>query len=96
VRNSGGEVAVAHLRHLNPFPENTGEVLNSYERVIVPEMNLGQLTMLLRAKYLVDVMGFNKVQGMPFSVGELETAITEVIATVNAPKPRTRRNTGEI
>jgi 2-oxoglutarate ferredoxin oxidoreductase subunit alpha len=96
VRTSGGEVAVAHLRHLNPFPENTGEILRSYERVIVPEMNLGQLTMLLRAKYLVDVMGFNKVQGMPFSVGELETAITDVIATVNAPKPRTRRNAGEI
>ncbi|WP_019875382.1 2-oxoacid:acceptor oxidoreductase subunit alpha [Sporichthya polymorpha] len=95
VRQSGGEVAVAHLRHLNPFPENTGEVLRSYERVIVPEMNLGQLTMLLRAKYLVDVMGFNKVQGMPFSVGELETAITDVIATVHAPKPRTRRNVGE-
>jgi 2-oxoglutarate ferredoxin oxidoreductase subunit alpha len=96
VRQAGGEVASAHLRHLHPFPENTGEILRSYERVIVPEMNLGQLSMLLRAKYLVDVMGFNKVQGLPFSVGELETAITDVIATVNAPKPRTRRNTGEI
>ena len=96
VRAAGGEIATAHLRHLNPFPENTGEILRHYERVIVPEMNLGQLTMLLRAKYLVDVMGFNKVQGLPFSVGELETAITEVIATVNAPKPRTRRNVGEI
>ena len=96
VRQAGGEVAVAHIRHLNPFPENTGEILRSYERVIVPEMNLGQLTMLLRAKYLVDVMGFNKVQGLPFSVGELETAIKDVITTVNAPKPRTRRNAGEI
>jgi 2-oxoglutarate ferredoxin oxidoreductase subunit alpha len=95
VRQAGGEIASAHLRHLNPFPENTGEILRRYERVIVPEMNLGQLTMLLRAKYLVDVMGFNKVQGLPFSVGELETAITEVIATVNAPKPRTRRTLGE-
>ncbi len=96
VRQAGGHIASAHLRHLNPFPENTGEVLRSYDRVIVPEMNLGQLTMLLRAKYLVDVMGFNKVQGLPFSVGELETAINEVIATVNAPKPRTRRTVGEI
>jgi 2-oxoglutarate ferredoxin oxidoreductase subunit alpha len=94
VRLAGGEIASAHLRHLNPFPENTGEVLRNYERVIVPEMNLGQLTMLLRAKYLVDVMGFNKVQGLPFSVGELETAINDVIATVNAPKPRTRRPLG--
>jgi 2-oxoglutarate/2-oxoacid ferredoxin oxidoreductase subunit alpha len=96
VRQAGGEIASAHLRHLNPFPKNAGEVLRSYDKVIVPEMNLGQLTMLLRAKYLVDVMGFNKVQGMPFSVGELEHAINEVIASVNAPKPRTRRNAGEI
>jgi 2-oxoglutarate ferredoxin oxidoreductase subunit alpha len=95
VRLAGGQIASAHLRHLNPFPENTGEILRSYERVIVPEMNLGQLTMLLRAKYLVDVMGFNKVQGLPFSVGEVETAITDVIASVNAPKPRTRRPMGE-
>jgi 2-oxoglutarate ferredoxin oxidoreductase subunit alpha len=95
VRQAGGQIASAHLRHLNPFPENTGEVLRRYERVIVPEMNLGQLTLLLRAKYLVDVMGFNKVQGLPFSVSELENAITEVIASVNAPKPRTRRNAGE-
>ncbi|MBA3744374.1 2-oxoacid:acceptor oxidoreductase subunit alpha [Sporichthya sp.] len=95
VRLSGGEIASAHLRHLNPFPENTGEVLRSYDRVIVPEMNLGQLSMLLRAKYLVDVMGFNKVQGLPFSIEELETAITDVIASVNAPKPRTRRPAGD-
>ncbi len=95
VRLAGREIASAHLRHLNPFPENTGEVLRSYDRVIVPEMNLGQLTMLLRAKYLVDVMGFNKVQGLPFSIEELETAITDVIASVNAPKPRTRRPAGD-
>ena len=91
IREAGGLVASAHLRHLNPFPANTGEVLASYEKVIVPEMNLGQLTLLLRAKYLVDVIGFNKVRGLPFSVGELTDAMTEVLATVNAPKPRTRR-----
>jgi 2-oxoglutarate ferredoxin oxidoreductase subunit alpha len=94
VRAAGGNIASAHLRHLNPFPANTGEVLRSYEKVIVPEMNLGQLTLLLRAKYLVDVISFNKVRGLPFSVGELTDAITEVVATVNAPKPRTRRTGG--
>ena len=55
VRNAGAAVAQAHLRHLNPFPANTGEVLRRYDRVLVPEMNLGQLALLLRAKYLVDV-----------------------------------------
>jgi 2-oxoglutarate ferredoxin oxidoreductase subunit alpha len=94
VRAGGGNIASAHLRHLNPFPANTGEVLRSYEKVIVPEMNLGQLTLLLRAKYLVDVISFNKVRGLPFSIGELTDAITEVVATVNAPKPRTRRTGG--
>ncbi|MGQ0623892.1 MAG: 2-oxoacid:acceptor oxidoreductase subunit alpha [Sporichthyaceae bacterium] len=94
VRQGGGHIASAHLRHLNPFPENTGEVLRSYDKVIVPEMNLGQLTLLLRAKYLVDIIGFNKVQGLPFSVGELSDAITEVLATVNEPRPRTRRTPG--
>ena len=90
VRDAGGEVAVAHLRHLNPFPKNTGEVLARYEKVIVPEMNLGQLAMLLRAKFLVDVIGFNKVQGMPFTTTELSAAITDVLqgvvpATVPTP-----------
>jgi 2-oxoglutarate/2-oxoacid ferredoxin oxidoreductase subunit alpha len=76
VRGAGGHVARAHLRHLNPFPSNTGEVLSRYRRVLVPEMNLGQLALLLRAKYLVDAVGYNRVRGLPFKATELAEAIT--------------------
>jgi 2-oxoglutarate ferredoxin oxidoreductase subunit alpha len=75
VRNTGAKVARAHLRHLNPFPANTGEVLRSYRTVLVPEMNMGQLAMLLRAKYLVDVVSFTQVRGLPFTTVELADAI---------------------
>ena len=75
VRNTGAKVARAHLRNLNPFPVNTGEVLRRYERVLVPEMNMGQLAMLLRAKYLVDVHSFTQVRGLPFTTVELADAI---------------------
>ncbi len=81
VRASGHDVAQAHFRHLNPLPANTGEVLRSYEHVLLPEMNMGQLAMLLRAKYLVDVIGYNKVRGLPFSVDELATVIKDVISS---------------
>ncbi|MEX0658850.1 MAG: 2-oxoacid:acceptor oxidoreductase subunit alpha [Egibacteraceae bacterium] len=77
VRRRGMAVARAHLRHLNPFPSNTGEVLAAYDRVLVPEMNMGQLSLLLRARYLVDVRGYNHVTGQPFTAGELEQAIVE-------------------
>jgi 2-oxoglutarate ferredoxin oxidoreductase subunit alpha len=70
-RAEGHRIAQAHLRHLNPFPANLGEVLAAYDRVIVPEMNLGQLRDLLRAKYLVDAEGYNAVRGMPFGAAEL-------------------------
>jgi 2-oxoglutarate/2-oxoacid ferredoxin oxidoreductase subunit alpha len=76
VRGAGGRVARAHLRHLNPFPANTGEVLSRYRRVLVPEMNLGQLSLLLRAKYLVDAIGYNRVRGLPFMATELAEAIS--------------------
>jgi 2-oxoglutarate ferredoxin oxidoreductase subunit alpha len=79
VRAAGGKVAQAHLRHLNPFPANTGDVLRAYDRVLVPEMNLGQLCLLLRAKYLVDAVGFNKVRGLPFSATELADEITALL-----------------
>ena len=82
VRANGGKVAQAHLRHLNPFPANTGEVLAKYDRVIVPEMNLGQLNMLLRAKFLVDTVNYNKVRGLPFTSGELAGVITDVLASL--------------
>ena len=71
VRATGAAVARAHLRHLNPFPANLGEVLRSYDRVIVPEMNLGQLAMLLRARFLVDVRSHTSVRGLPFTASQL-------------------------
>ncbi|MFI6984587.1 2-oxoacid:acceptor oxidoreductase subunit alpha [Embleya sp. NPDC050154] len=82
VRAAGGKVAQAHLRHLNPFPANTAEVLKSYDKVIVPEMNLGQLALLLRGKFLVDAMSYTQVRGLPFKSEELAHVIQEVIESV--------------
>ena len=76
-RQAGHAVACAHLHHLNPFPQNTGDVLRSFDRVLVPEMNTGQLAQLLRAKYLVDVESFCKVQGQPLFASEIEEQIAE-------------------
>ena len=81
-RRSGTPVAQAHLRHVNPFPSNLGEVLRKYDKVLVPEMNLGQLAMLLRAKYLVDIQGINQVRGMPFKSTELVEAIADAMKTL--------------
>jgi 2-oxoglutarate/2-oxoacid ferredoxin oxidoreductase subunit alpha len=81
-RDSGYAVARAHLRHLHPFPSNLGEVLARFDRVLVPEMNMGQLSMLLRARYLVDARGYNRVTGLPFTSGELEAAIVEQIKEI--------------
>jgi 2-oxoglutarate ferredoxin oxidoreductase subunit alpha len=78
-RRSGYRVAQAHLRHINPFPKNLGEVLARYDRVIIPEMNLGQLALLIRAKYLVDTVNYNQVRGLPFKSAELVSVITDVI-----------------
>jgi 2-oxoglutarate/2-oxoacid ferredoxin oxidoreductase subunit alpha len=78
VRESGLEVATAHLRHLNPFPANTGDVLRRYRTVLVPEMNLGQLALLVRARYLVDAVGYNRVRGVPFTSAELADAIRKL------------------
>jgi 2-oxoglutarate/2-oxoacid ferredoxin oxidoreductase subunit alpha len=82
VRNSGLPVATAHLRHLNPFPANLGEVLKAYDKVLVPEINLGQLALLLRGKYLVDVISYNRVRGLPFRAAELADVIKDVIGSV--------------
>jgi 2-oxoglutarate ferredoxin oxidoreductase subunit alpha len=79
VRKGGLPIAQAHLRHLNPLPDNLGAVLARYDRVVLPEMNLGQLAMLLRAKYLVDVHSQPKVTGMPFKAEELQHLFTAVI-----------------
>ena len=80
VRLAGHRVACAHLRHLNPLPANTGDVLRSFDRVLVPEMNSGQLAHLLRARYLVDVESHSKVEGLPLFTGELEQAMLERIS----------------
>jgi 2-oxoglutarate ferredoxin oxidoreductase subunit alpha len=82
VRRAGLSVAQVHLRHLNPLPRDLGEILGRYERVIVPEMNLGQLAMLLRARYLVDVIGYNQVRGLPFRAAELAEVFKGVITGV--------------
>jgi len=79
VRARGKKVAQAHLVHLNPFPPNLGEVLGRYRRVLVPELNLGQLARLVRAEYLVDAKTLSKVQAQPFKAAEIEHAILELI-----------------
>jgi 2-oxoglutarate ferredoxin oxidoreductase subunit alpha len=76
-RLNGHKVASAQLRHLNPLPTNTGEVLRAYDRVLIPEMNTGQLAQVLRARFLVDVESLTKVQGLPLFTGEIEAAIEE-------------------
>ncbi len=78
VRREGTAVAQAHLRHLNPFPADLGEVLLRYDRVLVPEMNLGQLCMLLRAEFLVDAVGYHQVRGLPFRAEELAGVIRQL------------------
>ncbi|MER8008559.1 2-oxoacid:acceptor oxidoreductase subunit alpha [Streptomyces sp. NPDC094149] len=79
LRAAGEAVAQAHLRHLNPFPGNLGAVLQRYDKVVIPEMNLGQLATLIRAKYLVDAHSYNQVNGMPFKAEQLATALKEAI-----------------
>jgi 2-oxoglutarate ferredoxin oxidoreductase subunit alpha len=82
VRNAGGSVAQAHLRHLSPFPANLGEVLAAYDKVLVPEINLGQLALVLRGRCLVDVISYNRVRGLPFRAAELADVIQDVISNV--------------
>jgi len=79
VRADGGKVAHAHLRWLNPFPANLGDILRSYDRVLVPEMNLGQLRQLIRARYLIDAAGYNRVSGKPFRASEIRDAIEAML-----------------
>ena len=81
VRKRGVRVARAHIHHLNPLPRNTGDVLRRYPKVLVPEMNLGQLALLLRAEFLVDAVSYTKVRGRPLSAAELEEAILAMAET---------------
>jgi 2-oxoglutarate ferredoxin oxidoreductase subunit alpha len=76
----GHRIGHVHLRHLNPLPKNLGDVLMRYDKVLVPEMNMGQLVLVLRAKYLVDAEGYNKIQGKPFKTSEIERKIEQVLA----------------
>lgn len=84
VRAGGRNVARTHLRHLNPFPTNLGAILARYDAVLVPEMNLGQLALLLRAKYLVDVQSYSRVRGLPISLVQLASDLEDLIDTTEA------------
>jgi 2-oxoglutarate ferredoxin oxidoreductase subunit alpha len=75
----GRSIAHAHLRHLNPMPRNTGDVLARYRRVLIPEVNLGQLRLLVRARYLVPAEGLNHVRGKPFRIAEIEEKANEML-----------------
>jgi 2-oxoglutarate ferredoxin oxidoreductase subunit alpha len=79
IREAGLPIAIAHLRHLNPLPLNTGEVVRAYPKVLVPEMNTGQLSRILRSEFLVDVRGYNKVEGMPILADDIEPVILEML-----------------
>jgi 2-oxoglutarate ferredoxin oxidoreductase subunit alpha len=72
------DITHVHLRHMNPFPKNLGEILHSFDKVLVPEMNCGQLLQLIRAKYLVPAIGLNKVQGLPFDTEEIKSKVLEI------------------
>jgi 2-oxoglutarate ferredoxin oxidoreductase subunit alpha len=81
LRGKGRKVATAHLVHLNPFPTDLGDVLRRYPKILVPEMNLGQLSRLVRAEYLVDARSYSKVQGLPFTAAEIELAIEAALSS---------------
>jgi 2-oxoglutarate ferredoxin oxidoreductase subunit alpha len=86
LRVKGERVAYAHLVHLNPFPHNLGEVLRRFPRVVVPEMNLGQMCRLVRAEYLVDARPITKITGQPFTAAELEVAISAALVSDRTDK----------
>ena len=79
LRNGGHKVARAHLKHLNPFPKNTGEVLARFDKVVIPEINTGQLSRLIRAEFLIDTIGINKVRALPFRAGDLEQELLKIM-----------------
>jgi len=80
MRRKGKKVAQVHFRHLNPMPKNTAAVLKQFKKVLVPELNAGQLLWLLRAKYLAPAEGLNKIQGRPFLVSEIEAGIEKALS----------------
>jgi 2-oxoglutarate ferredoxin oxidoreductase subunit alpha len=80
----GRSVAHAHLRHLNPFPANTEEILRAYRRVLIPEVNLGQLLLLIRGRYLIDATGYDRVRGKPFRIAEIVTEAERILEEAGA------------
>jgi 2-oxoglutarate ferredoxin oxidoreductase subunit alpha len=80
LREQGAAISHAHLRYLNPFPKNLGDILQRFNKVLIPELNLGQLRLLIRARYLVDAVGLSKVQGLPFKVSEIVAKCEELLA----------------
>ncbi|HWC76009.1 MAG TPA: 2-oxoglutarate ferredoxin oxidoreductase subunit alpha, partial [Blastocatellia bacterium] len=78
MQNEGKSVSSIHLRHLNPFPRNLGDILGRFDRVLIPELNMGQLAMLLRARFLVPAISFPKVKGKPFKISELTARREEI------------------
>jgi 2-oxoglutarate/2-oxoacid ferredoxin oxidoreductase subunit alpha len=86
-REKGRSIGHVHLRHLNPLPRNLGEVIKRFKKVLVPEMNMGQLLMILRAKYLVDAQGYNKIQGKPFKTSEIENKIEQMLGLAPFTSP---------
>ena len=89
IRRSGRSIAQVHLRHINPMPADLGDILRSYDRVVCPEMNLGQLALLLRAKYLVDVQSHTQVRGLPFRAAELAAVLQDAIDSTSTVTPTT-------
>jgi 2-oxoglutarate ferredoxin oxidoreductase subunit alpha len=85
LQEQGRKVAHAHLRHLNPFPTNTGDVVRAYDRVLIPELNMGQLRMLIRSMFLVDAEGFNLVRGKPFQIREIQAKAEQVLGDLRGP-----------
>lgn len=83
VRKSGKKVAHIHFRYINPFPKNTGDILKRFKNILVPELNLGQLSVLLRNKFLVEVKEYHKVQGLPFKTAEIEQKILNILGGTN-------------
>ena len=85
LQEQGRKVAHAHMRHLNPFPTNTGDVVRAYNRVLIPELNMGQLRMLIRSTFLVDAEGFNLVRGKPFQISEIQAKAEQVLGDLRGP-----------
>ena len=82
-QNEGHNVSHLHLRHLNPLPNNLGDILVKYQKVLIPELNMGQLSMIIRSKFLIDTMGLNQVRGKPFNTNDILSKITILLKAIN-------------